>query len=139
MYLRSVRPSTIFVIAIAAFNQSLSSKVIARGLSDLGWTLPLGRSVKGRFADRKQGEFVVAAPRALASDTPLVEVKALLRFGSPYFPRSHGEREHRLSCAGSCGSSGFPVGRCVAVPVRAPAAAAAQGSRNSTGGSRPPN
>ena len=51
----------------------------------------MGRSVKAhRFADHEQGDFMVAVPGAPASDTPLVEVKALLR--------SHGEQEDRLSC-----------------------------------------
>jgi hypothetical protein len=78
--------AAIFVTAIAAFNQSLSPKSSHAAIR-LGWTHRLGRSVKARrFADREQGDFVVAAPGALASDTPLVEVKALLRSAARIFP-----------------------------------------------------
>ena len=89
--------AAIFVTAIAAFNQSLSPKSSHAAIR-LGCTHRLGRSVKARrFADREQGDFVVAAPgpgkrhTARRSQSPA-------SFGSPYFPRSHGEQEDRLSC-----------------------------------------
>ena len=129
-----------YVTAIASFNQSLSPKSSHAAIR-LGWELRLGRSVKARrFADREQGEFCGRRPGALASDTPLVEVKALLRFGIPYSPRSHGEQEDRLSC--TMARAALPsswlgvVGRLLpALPLLLPPT----GQGNFTGGSRPPN
>jgi len=66
-----------------------------------------------------------SAPGVLASDRPLVEVKALLRFGSLNFPPSHGEQEDGVSW--QVRRFPLPGGACVAVPVRAPAAAPATG------------
>lgn len=37
------------------------------------------------------------ARELLARDTPATEVEALLRFGSPNFPRGHGDPEDYLS------------------------------------------
>jgi len=85
------------VTAIAAFNQSLSPKSSHAAIRS-GWTLRLGRSVKGRrFGDREQGDFVVAARGAGKRHTAR-RSQGPAPFGSPYFPRSHGEQEECLSC-----------------------------------------
>ena len=77
------------------------------------------------------------ARELLARDTPAGEVQALLRFGSPNFPRSHGDPEDYLSR--TLARAAFPAPRRGAVwatHARSPAPAAADSPRSNSAGGR---
>jgi hypothetical protein len=87
--------AAIFVTAIAAFNQSLSPEV-----SDpIGLDASAGTVGKG-FAVSLTGSKVIlrSPPRGACKRHTARRSQSPAPFGSPYFPRSHGEQEDRLSC-----------------------------------------